>query len=288
MRHRTRVAAMMAGSIAAGAAAAVMVGSARWSRQTARATRRLTSGVPVRRGPAAPRFALDQLHGLPVPVARYFEYALTPGQRVVRRARMEHAGDFLLRPRAWSRFTSVEVFTVCPPGFVWDATIHAAPLVAVRVRDMYSGGEGSMKGAIAGLVPVVDQHGTREMAEASLQRYLAEAPWVPTALLPGAGVRWSAVDDTTARATLVDGAVTASVDFHFGADGAIERVSAVRWRDVDGTPVATPWAGRLWDYRRLDGMMVPTAGEVAWHPPEGPLPYWRGRVLRVVYEYGAG
>jgi hypothetical protein len=192
-----------------------------------------------------------------------------------------------LRPGAWSPFTADQWFTTTAPGFVWDADVRMVPLTPVRVRDSYVAGEGTMFGAVAGLVPVVNQHGTRAMAEASLQRFLAEATWFPTALLPGdagAGVTWSPVDDSTARATLTDGAVSVSVDFHFDGRGEIARTSTTRYRDVNGTPVRTPWVGHVRDYRRLHGLLVPTDGEVEWVTPEGRLPYWRGRVTGVEYE----
>jgi len=33
-----------------------------------------------------------------------------------------------------------------------------------------------------------------------------------------------------------------------------------------------------------DGMRVPMQGEVAWLLPEGPAPYWRGRITDIIYE----
>jgi hypothetical protein len=177
----------------------------------------------------------------------------------------------------------VEDFAVRPPGFVWDARIRMAPLLTALVRDSYLAGEGVMHGSIAGVVTVVEQRGTPEMAAGSLLRYLAEAAWLPTALLPSAGVRWEAVDDTTARATLADGAATVSMEVHFGARGEIERITALRHRDVDGAPVLTPWEGRFGEYARVEGMMAPMRGEVGWMLPDGWSPYWRGRTVRAEY-----
>lgn len=184
---------------------------------------------------------------------RYFEFALTPGQPLVRRARLRQAGEFAVRPGQWMPFTAVEHFAVQPPGFVWDDSIRMAPLLSVRVRDSYLRGEGSVHGKFAALVPAVDQGGTPEMAASALVRYLAEAAWLPSALLPSAGVRWQPAHD---RAT------TVSLDVHFGARGEIVRVSTDRHRDINGSPVLTPWVGHFRDYARIDGMMVPMAGEV--------------------------
>jgi hypothetical protein len=47
-------------------------------------------------------------------------------------------------------------------------------------------------------------------------RYLAEAVWLPTALLPVNGVRWSPIDENRALATLQgDDDVSVSLEFRF-------------------------------------------------------------------------
>jgi hypothetical protein len=154
----------------------------------------------------------------------------------------------------------------------------------MRVRDGYVAGEGAMLGKLAALVPVVDQRGTPEMAAGALSRYVAEAVWFPTALLPGEHISWKAIDDSAARVIFTDGAVTVSLDVHFGTRGEITHVSMMRHRDVQGTPVFTPWTGHFRNYARVNGMMIPTAGTAEWLLPGGPQAYWRGRTVEVRYE----
>jgi hypothetical protein len=178
----------------------------------------------------------------------------------------------------------VQHVSAYPPGFVWDASIRMGAF-PVRVRDGYLGGEGSVYAAVAALVPVADQRGTPELAAGALMRYLAEAPWLPTVLLPSDALTWAAVDDGTARATLIDGDVSVSLDFHFGPGGEIVRISGDRYRDVDGRGVLTPFEGLHGRYERRGGMMIPTEGEVAWLMPEGRHAYWRGRIASVRYAF---
>jgi hypothetical protein len=277
------------GGIAVGAMAAAAIGAVRWNRATARMLDRLTVAPSDAAGAPPARFSPEDLTGLPAPVARYFAFALTPGQPLIRSARVRWEGEFRSAPNAgWNRFTAVQHFTVRPPGFVWDATIRMMPLVSVRVRDAYVAGEGVMLGKVAALVPVADQRGTPEMAAGALSRYLGEAVWLPTALLPSAGVSWAPVDDTTARATLTDGATTVSADFHFARGGEIVGISMTRYRDVNGRGLLTPFEARLrGGYRRVSGMMVPADGEVAWLLPEGRFAYWRGRPADVEYDLRA-
>jgi hypothetical protein len=272
----------------AATAAALAVAARRWDGATAHAVAGLHAGADG----GDPSVAYDpaRLVDAPAPVRRYFAFALPPGQRPVRRARVQHAGEFALRPGAWKPFTSVQDFTADPPGFVWDARLPmaGAPVgnrLAVRVRDGYAAGVGSMRAAIAALVPVARQEGTPEIAASALWRYLAEAVWFPTALLPSERLTWTPVDDSTARATLRDRGATAVADFHFGSRGEVARVTGSRYRAVGAGQVLTPTEGWHRAYARVGGMMIPTEGEVAWLLPEGPHAYWRARVVRATYGY---
>jgi hypothetical protein len=99
-------------------------------------------------------------------------------------------------------------------------------------------------------------------------------------------VRWEALDERSARATLADAPLSLTMIFTFGADGLIESARAeARGRLVGGRIIATPWEGRWTNYRMRDGMRVPMTGEVAWLLPAGRKPYWRGTITALRYEF---
>ena len=102
-----------------------------------------------------------------------------------------------------------------------------------------------------------------------------------TALLPQEGVRWAPLGPSSARATVTAGATAATVDFHFGADGLVERIyAASRGRDAGGGRIVpTPWQGHFSRYELREGYHIPTRGEVEWLMPDGPVPYWRGEIV---------
>lgn len=264
------------------------IGAARW-RSLGSA---LQAALAVAARPA-PAVCYDPaaLSSLPVPVQRYFRAALTPGQPLVAAVTLAHVGSFNMSESgaAWKPFTSQQRVVTQRPGFVWDARIAMLLGLPVRVHDAYVAGEGILRAALFGLIPLADQRGTPELAQGELMRFLAEAAWYPTALLPGQGVSWEAVDETSARATLADGETEVSLLFRFGEDGLIDSVCAeARGRMVRGAVVPTPWEGHWRDYVERDGMRVPSWGEVAWLLPQGPQPYWRGRVEDVRYDWRAG
>ena len=225
---------------------------------------------------------------LPAPVARYFAFAFPDGPVSARTVHIRWTGEFRMRPDArWVPFTALQDFTVQPPTFLWDARIRMLPLVRVRVRDTYSAGSASMRGRVAGLFTVVDQAGTAQIAQSALARWIGEAVWFPMALLPRDGVQWEEVDDRTARVVVTDGAVTAAAELHFAPTGEAIRMTALRYRDDDGTPVLTPFEGVYRDYARSGGVMVPTRAEVAWLLPEGRYAYWRGTPEEIRYDGSA-
>jgi hypothetical protein len=275
-------------AVALGLVVAVRVGAITWQRLVKHLIDQIT--VDAHNGPVrTARFFTEQLAQLPPPVRRYFAFALSPGQPLVVTAQTTSRGEFRMQLKGgWHPFTATQHYSTSPRAFVWNASIDVAPLVTVRVTDRYLDGEGAIYGRAAAIIPVVDEHGTPELAQGELLRYLAEGVLMPTALLPSSGVSWTAVDDNTARASLSDHGTTVSAMFHFGPRGEIARVTAVRQRQVDGAAVMTPWVGRFNEYKSVQGMMIPMLGEVAWVLPGGDTSsYYRGRTLQITFELAA-
>jgi hypothetical protein len=161
-----------------------------------------------------------------------------------------------------------------------------APGVPVLVRDAFVAGSGSMRGAVLGLVTVVAVEGKPHIAAAALQRYLGEAAWVPTALLPSQGVTWTAIDDSTARATITAGATPAKLEFRFGPDGLIASVFAPDriFDDGKNPPVPRPWTARILRYATYHGMPLPAEAVTEWQLPTGAYQYWRGKLASIEFD----
>jgi hypothetical protein len=280
MTRWLQVLAFLAAVAGIAAACVVMVAGGRWRGATEGTIQQMRTAASATAEPYDPA----QIDGLPGPVASYFRSALRPGQPMIRSARLRQVGEFLAAEGddGWRPFEATEFFTADPPAFVWDARITMMPLFDVRVRDQYREGRGEMEARLAAVVPVMRAESTPELASGALLRYLAEAVWLPTALLPASGVRWSAIDDRRALGTLSDSGVEVSLEFRFDAEGDIVGVYAPeRYREQDGRYVPTPWVGSFSDHEVRAGMRVPLTGQVSWVMPEGERPDWRGRIQRI-------
>jgi hypothetical protein len=274
--------------LAAVLAVALIYGNVRWNALTRELMARLDAARSV---PSPARYnEARELDGLPPPVQRFFRSVLRDGAPMIAAATVQHVGSFNLSDSGgeqWKPFTSTQRVVTRRPGFVWDGRVQMLPGLAVHVHDAYVAGEGLLHPAMAGLFSLAtlrDSGG--DVAHGELMRFFAEAAWYPTALLPSQGVRWQAVDDASARATLSEGPLALTLTFRFASDGTINTVRAeARGRTVQGKVVPTPWEGAWSQYAERDGMRVPLSGEVAWLTAEGRKPYWRGTITALQYQF---
>lgn len=282
MKLWTKLSFAVAGVTVAGCGLALAGGATKWQTDTARKVENLKRAASAQK---MSRLSPQDLEDLPAPVVRYFRFALGDNQSLIETAQIRHEGEFKLKDK-WIEFVSTQNFAARPPGFVWDAKMRINALAHVRVRDAYLAGHGSMTAKILSLFPVMDARDNDKLDAGALQRYLAEAVWLPTALLPDENLRWTAIDDNRASATLSDSGVTVSLEFEFDESGEIIGVFApARFRETGGVNQAFPWRGRFWNYQERNGMMIPLAAEVEWEMPDGHESYWKARIIETKYDF---
>lgn len=229
-------------------------------------------------------FSYLAIEDLPVPLQRYFRFAVPEGRPLITFAHMRHGGHLRQGPeKKWNPIRGEQVYLSHRPAFVWFARLRMAPLIWVKARDSYGHGQGRMTIKILSAFTVADSRGP-ELDVGSLLRYLSELPWLPTALLPSEFLSWEPVDDDTARAILHEGELRATADFEFGADGRITHMTTNdRYYPEDGEQVKMKWSVVCREYREMGGMRIPTELEAIWHLPEGDYSYARFAVEEIVY-----
>lgn len=263
---------------AAGTAASL--NNVRFGRRVAREVRQMVAASRV--PPPASHGALESV---PPPVRRYLVKALPGQRRPVRHVRLQHGGTF--RPSLtgnWLPIRGEQHFTTDPPGFIWRGRVRMAPGVWIDARDRSVEGAGSMLVVLESTITLADSRGP-ELDQGALLRLLGEMAWFPTTFLDGRYVRWAAVDEQRARATLGVNGRTVSGEFTFDADDMPSTFSAERYRDVGGGRSAlTPFVGRTSAFRRVDGILVPHRVVGAWIVDGREVEYADFRVERLAYD----
>ncbi|CAN5265189.1 hypothetical protein BH11PSE14_BH11PSE14_01630 [soil metagenome] len=277
------------GLLVAAAAGLAVFGNWRW----ASATKAQIALLDATLVPAPSKhYDAGEIDGLPAPVQRYFRAVLKDGQPFITAATFELSGTINMSTTGenWKPFTSWQRAVVHRPGFLWNGRVAMlrglAALSSATVHDSYIAGTGTLHAALLGLFTVANVHGGGELGRGELMRYFAEMAWYPTALLPSQGVRWEAVDDSSANATLVDGLIRLTLLFRFDQAGLITSVHAdARGSGVGKDMVMLPWECTVSNYQLRHGMLVPTRGEAAWLRPEGRKSYFAGDLTSLAYEF---
>lgn len=202
------------------------------------------------------KYSKDILIDLPPPVRGYFEYTLTPGQQYIQKVYLAHKGVFKTSlDSKWIRIKGEQHFTTKEPGFVW-----IGKTALFTARDMYIDSKGSIIVSLLHLFQIVKGTGPH-YDQGELLRWLGESVWFPTNLLPSDNLKWSAIDDKTARLSYIHEDFTISYKVHFDERGEITELETQRHMGEEGL---TTWRGKVSNYQTVNGMKIPMSIEAMW------------------------
>ncbi len=234
------------------------------------------------------RVDLEGLSALPAPVMRYLNLVLRNGQPLIRLARVRQTGKLRTGTRSerWLAFEADQVTVPLTVGFIWDAKVTIVGPLHLRVLDAYVMGRGFGRVSLQSLFTLAGDSGGAELNSGALHRYLAEAVWYPTALLPTSALRWSPIDENKALATLTHAGQTVALEFRFNETGQVSGVySPDRWKKEVGGYRQTPWEGHFYEYRQKSHMSVPARAEVGWYAGGQWQKVWTGEVVDSSYDF---
>lgn len=222
---------------------------------------------------------------LPDCVKRYFEFALIHPEFRPHQAWLLQKGKLRIDPTAnrWFKFKAQQALFPKHPGFLWNAHIHMPFGMRLQVIDRFSQGQGLGRVNLFSAFQLDEQSGSPQMNAGALHRYLAEGVWCPSALLPENGVRWQALDQNSALASLQVGDTLVSLEFHFdSASGAVSKVYTPERIGKFGKEFkACAWEGHFSDYHDFGPVRVPTYGEVGWVVEDKLQIVWQGHIKKI-------
>ena len=258
-------------------------GQSNWSQYTSTQSQKVNSAASQE----ISYVNLEEVNELPEPVKKYFYLVLKDGAPIINRVFVSQFGGFRAKPEMteWSKMIAEQYFSTRSRAFVWNSTISIVPGVFISVSDSYIAGKGRMKGKLLSLFTIIDAQNQRELNEGALQRFLAEAVWFPTALLPSQGVTWTVLDDYKAKATITNSDITTSLEFEFNEKGEVVSVyTPSRYREVSGKYEPTPWKGRLSEYINANDYLIPQDVDVEWHLKDQVYPYVKVSLREIRYD----
>jgi len=232
------------------------------------------------------RFDPAMVADLPEPARRYLLHAIEPGTRLGNSVRLTMSGSIRMSRGGNLLAMESEELLTAERGYVWRARIQMGAL-RIRGHDLYVHGEGRMRWWLAGLIPVVRADGSG-VSRSAVGRLLAEtALFLPAMLLPDRGVRWEAIDASTATVRLEAGGEDAEINVTVDREGRLRRLTVPRWNADPGVgPVGyLPFVSDEFEEERtFGGYTLPTRFRAGWRLGEdGEFPFFYPEVEEAEY-----
>ncbi|MFO8068416.1 MAG: DUF6544 family protein [Alkalibacterium sp.] len=224
----------------------------------------------------------EDLTALPASVQRWLQYSGIVGREKIVSGRLKQEAEMRMEADGqWMTVEAEQYFTSEEPGFIWSATINAAPFVHIAGRDKYLNGKGSMLIKPMSLFTIADSKG-EEIDQGTLLRYLAETVWFPSAVLNDY-IRWKEIDEDNAKATMTYGGISTSGVFTFNQMGEVTNFEAERYGEFDGEFSLETWSISVSDYKTFEGIKVPTKGKITWKLDDGDFNWFNFEVREIEY-----
>ncbi|HZG01303.1 MAG TPA: DUF6544 family protein [Chitinophagales bacterium] len=234
-------------------------------------------------------FTEQDIAPLPLPVQRYFRVCNWLGKPKMTNASIRIA-DMQLKMDLDNDFMPVKSFqfnSVTEPVRLAYLKATMFGMLPFSGRDKYQDGVGHMYIKLVNAIPVVDLKGN-EMNKAALATTLAETFLAPNyALQPY--VEWTAVDETTAKATLTHHGISVSGVFHFNEAGEFTRFETNdRYMTrKDGSMKQTKWIAAVENYEERNGVRIATTMTAWWETENGLKQYAKMKIADVKFDVTA-
>ena len=222
-------------------------------------------------------FREEDITGLPTPVQRYFRYCGYLGTPKMSYIKIDYQDVVFSfgkdKPVIKIDYTQYNFVDQANRIAYIDSSKYGMPFEGL---DCYLDGSGSMKGVLAKLFTLFDQTG-KVMDKSSLVTFLSEILFIPNAALQDY-IKWEAIDDLHAKATISCYGIFVSGVFTFNKTGEMlsfitDDRSAVA---TDGASEMIKWSVVCDKYIEVNGIKRPTVFQAIWHYNDGDLVYFDG------------
>jgi hypothetical protein len=181
----------------------------------------------------------------------------------------------------WYPGTAEQYFTIQPPAFNWNINTKMNPVLEVVGRDKFEKGQGEMIIKLCSLIPVANAKNNNKVNQATLQRFLAEMVWFPSAAL-SPYIKWETVNDFCAKATMDYQGTKGSGEFYFDTNGNFTKFVAMRFRDANAIE-ATEWTVTATKTEQRHGINIPVECEAKWKLNSGQWTWLKLKIKDIQY-----
>lgn len=226
------------------------------------------------------------IESLPSVVQKWMRTSGVVGKPMVSNVFLTQKLELKLKPEQveWNNGYAEQYFTIQSPAFNWSMNAQMNQVLNVTGRDKFEDGKGEMMVRLQSLIPVADVKDDFKINQASLQRFLAEIVWFPSAAL-SPYMQWEKIDENSARATMTYNGTKGSGVFFFDEDGTFEKFVAMRFKDKGDTS-PTEWVVIATKTEKRNGIKIPVECEASWMVENAQWTWLRLKIQSIAYDVG--
>lgn len=225
----------------------------------------------------------QMISNLPTVVQTWLLNSGAVGKEQVYSVHLEQEAQMLMKPdqTGWSEAKAEQYFTIEPPAFNWSLNMKMNVVLNVVGRDKFENGRGEMIVKLFSLFPIANAKNNSKIDQATLQRYLAEIVWFPSAAARPY-ITWEAIDESSARATMNYGGTKGSGVFYFDSKGDFRKFVAIRFKDAqDAEP--TEWTVSASKIEERNGIRIPVELKADWKLETGDWTWLKLKISDIEY-----
>jgi len=225
----------------------------------------------------------EQLLELPALVANWLKKSGVLGKERAYTVCLSQRAKMKMRPeqKNWNHARAEQCFAIENPAFVWKVKMNMPPFIKITGRDKFIDGKGEMQIKMFSTINVVNERGPK-IDEGTLQRYLGEIVWFPSAAL-SPHIKWEAIDSLSAKATMDYMGTSGSGTFHFNHQGDFIKFSTLRYRGNDANAKRYEWVIKVSEYAIRNGVKIPVKMTATWKLDEGDWTWLEMEITDIKY-----
>jgi len=225
----------------------------------------------------------ETISGLPYIVQQWLMNNGTIGKSPISNVHLVQELELKLKPEQseWNYGTAEQYITVQPPSFNWSISTQMNSIFDVMGRDKFQNGQGEMIIKLFSLFPVAEAKNHEHINQATLQRYLAEIVWYPSAAL-SSYIKWDSLSEYSAKATMEYNGTKGSGEFHFDEKGDFKKFVAMRYQDTNSV-MPTEWTVVATKTEERNGIKIPVNCEASWKLESGNWTWLKLKIKDIEY-----
>ncbi len=222
---------------------------------------------------------------LPIAVQKWLQYSGIIGKKDCATVFLTQELRLKLQPTqtSWYVGTAEQYFTTQSPAFHWTTNIQLNSLLNVVGRDQFKNGKGRLLIRLLSLFALAKVSDTAKINQATLQRYLAEIVWFPSAAI-SSYISWQHIDDFTAKATMEYNNTKGTGTFYFNEDGSFQKFVALRYKDNKDLQT-TQWTVSAIKNEKRNGVYIPTECNASWKLNNKEWTWLQLKITNIEYDF---